>query len=141
MLLPDLPPDLAFALLARDDEALRYSFEVKRLAMGPHIAKRWGWDEALQQKLHRERFDEKPFFRIVRDGKPGGTVSVQRGEDHIRFGEFYLLPDLQRQGAGRAYPAPLPAACRCRGPAGPSGISQMEPGRHALSPARLQGDR
>jgi GNAT superfamily N-acetyltransferase len=100
MHLPDLPPDLRFPLLPKEDDALRYSFEVKRQAMGPYIVQRWGWDEALQMKLHAERFAEKPFFRIERKGRAVGTVSVAEHPDHIRFGEFYLLPELHGQGLG-----------------------------------------
>jgi GNAT superfamily N-acetyltransferase len=71
MHVPDLPPDLRFPSLPQDEEAFRYSFEVKRAAMGPYIVAHWGWDEALQLRLHGER-----------------------------FGEFYLLPAYQRRGIG-----------------------------------------
>lgn len=59
-----------------------------------------GWDEALQLRLHGERFAEKPFFRIVWRGRAVGTVSLMRLADHIRFGEFYLFPEHQRRGIG-----------------------------------------
>ena len=61
----------------------------------------WG-DEALQLRLHRERFAGKPFFRIVWRGKDIGTVSLMRLADHVRFGEFYLLAAYQRCGIGGA---------------------------------------
>jgi GNAT superfamily N-acetyltransferase len=99
-MIPDLAPDVTFPLLPRDESSLHYSYEVKRAAMGPHIAKKWGWDDALQQRLHRDRFDEKPFFKIARHGHGIGTVSLAQSADHLRFGEFYLLPDFQRQGIG-----------------------------------------
>lgn len=100
MLLPDMPPDVRFHLLSRTEEALRFTFEAKRQALGPYVVERWGWDEALQRRTHQTRFDEKPFFAIVLDGRPVGTVSVMRFDDHIRFGEFYLFPDSQRRGLG-----------------------------------------
>ena len=50
--------------------------------------------------MHKERFDEKPFFKIIRDGCEIGTLSLMRDTDHLRFGEFYLLPAHQRQGHG-----------------------------------------
>lgn len=98
MHLPDLEPDTHFAPLPRTEPAFRLSFEVKRAALGPHIARRWGWDDALQQDLHRRRFETKPFLAIVVAGQDVGTLSLIRADDHIRFGEFYLLP--ARQGAG-----------------------------------------
>lgn len=67
---------------------------------GPYIVERWGWDESLQNRLHSERFSEKPFFKIVWRDRAVGTVSLMRLADHIRFGEFYLFPELQRQGLG-----------------------------------------
>ena len=58
MHIPSLLPDLHFPALPHDKDALRYSFEAKRMAMGPYIVAHWGWDEALQLRLHRERFAE-----------------------------------------------------------------------------------
>jgi len=78
----------------------KFAFETKRQAMGPHIIARWGWDEAFQRELHRKRWNERPWSIIQADGQPIGTLSVQEHKDHIRFGEFYLLPQYQRQGIG-----------------------------------------
>jgi GNAT superfamily N-acetyltransferase len=88
--------------LPKDEQALRYSFEAKRAAMGPYITQRWEWDEALQRQLHGERFGEKPFFKVMRRDHAIGTVSVMRLADHVRFGEFYLFPEFQRHGLGGA---------------------------------------
>jgi len=100
MQLPDLLPDVQFPPLPRNDAAFRYTFEVKRAALGPYIVERWGWDEAFQMQMHQARFTEKPFFKIVRDRCEAGTLSVMRLPDHIRFGEFYLFPDYQGKGLG-----------------------------------------
>jgi len=98
--LPDLPPDLQFAVLPRDEQAFAWSFEVKRAAMRGYIETRWGWDEALQRRLHRERFEEKPLARILWRDRAIGSVSLMRLVTHVRFGEFYLFPDYQRLGLG-----------------------------------------
>ncbi len=100
MHLPDLLPDIQFPVLPQSEQALRYSFEAKRAAMGPYIVERWGWDEALQMQTHQTHFGQKPFFKIVHDERDVGTVSVMRLDDHIRFGEFYLFPDYQGKGLG-----------------------------------------
>jgi GNAT superfamily N-acetyltransferase len=100
--LPDLPPDLQFSALPRDEQTFRYTFEVKRVAMESYIVQHWGWDEALQLRLHRERFGDKPFHKIVWRGRDIGTVSLMRLTDQIRFGEFYLFPEYQRRGIGTA---------------------------------------
>ncbi len=77
-----------------------FTFAVKKRAMGPHISKKWGWDENLQIFLHRKRWNEKPWFIIIGDNKAIGTVSIHEMEDYIRFGEFYLLVKYQRNGIG-----------------------------------------
>ncbi|MBN8940576.1 MAG: GNAT family N-acetyltransferase [Rhizobiales bacterium] len=100
MHLPDLAPDIGFELLPGTEAALRFAFEVKRAAMGPHIIARWGWDEAFQLAVHTRHFAAKPFFAVKRHDAPIGTVSMMPGDDHIRFGEFYLLPEHHGHGLG-----------------------------------------
>jgi GNAT superfamily N-acetyltransferase len=95
-----LPPDVRFELLPRTEEAIRFSFEVKKDAMGPHIAARWGWDDALQLHTHRQRFEAKPFHRICKNSVAIGTLSWAVANDHIRFGEFYLLERYRGAGLG-----------------------------------------
>ncbi len=47
--LPELLPDFAFRRLPATEEAIGFTFEVKRAAMGPHIVRRWPWDEEFQR--------------------------------------------------------------------------------------------
>jgi len=68
--------------------------------MGPHIIKKWEWDEAFQRNLHLRRHQEKPYFEIKNAQNRLGTVSFQVLQDHVRFGEFYLFPEFQGQGTG-----------------------------------------
>jgi len=83
----------------KDD--FEFAFETKRVALGPHVVARWGWDEHLQRQIHQDRWSARPWF-IVQDqgGVSIGTLSVQEHTDHLQFGEFYLLPQFQRQGIG-----------------------------------------
>ena len=98
--LPDLPPDLRFVTLPQNERAFLYAFDVKRAAMKPFLEARGGWDDALQKRLHRERFAEKPFTRILWRDRAVGTVSLMRLAAYVHFGEFYLLPGDQRLGLG-----------------------------------------
>jgi GNAT superfamily N-acetyltransferase len=102
MQIPDLPPDLQFARLGSDTSEIDFAFEAKRAAMGPHIIKRWTWDEAFQRDQHERHYREKPFFGIRRAEQRLGTLSFQRQPDHLRFGEFYLFPEHQGRGVGSA---------------------------------------
>jgi len=98
--LSPLPPDMKFEVLANTISALNEAFEAKRDALGPHIKKRWGWDEDFQYSAHKERFSEKPFYRIIRNGERIGVVSVFSTEKHIQFGEFYILQQHRGNGLG-----------------------------------------
>jgi GNAT superfamily N-acetyltransferase len=100
--IPDLPPDITFSRLPHTAEAIDFAFEAKRAAMGPHIMRRWAWDEEFQRDLHQRHFDEKPFYQIRRCETPVGTLSFQVAADHVRFGEFYIFPGFQGQGLGSA---------------------------------------
>jgi GNAT superfamily N-acetyltransferase len=96
--IPDLPPDIAFRPLGPDDEGA--AFEIKQAALGPHVAARWGWDDAVQTEFHRQRFGARPVMAIVRRGETLGTVCLQHVGDGLRLDEFYLLPQWQRDGLG-----------------------------------------
>ena len=102
MKLPPLPPDLTFTQLDACQDDFAFAFEAKRAAMGPHIVKRWAWDETFQRDVHKCRYREKPFFEIRRQEDRLGTVSFQVLPEHVRFGEFYLFPMHQGRGTGSA---------------------------------------
>ncbi len=83
-----------------EEADFEFGFEVKHQALGPYVDARWGWDDSFQRELHRQRWGERPFSVIVVADQKVGTVSVIQASDHIRFGEFYLLPRFQNQGVG-----------------------------------------
>jgi len=88
------------SLLPATQQDFAFAFEAKRLALGPHIRKRWAWDEAYQLGTHTTRWQQRPWSIIELDGRAIGTVSIAEHADHFRFGEFYLLPPFQGQGIG-----------------------------------------
>ena len=77
-----------------------FAFEAKHQALGPYVTAHWGWDEALQRELHRQRWAGRPWSIINYASQKVGVVSVARADMHIQFGEFYLLTRFQRQGIG-----------------------------------------
>lgn len=102
MVLPALPPHFTFPRLGVEQESIDFAFDAKRAAMGPYITQRWGWDDALQRRIHESRFQEKPFFEINRVDERLGTLSFQIHAKHVQFGEFYLFPQYQGKGIGSA---------------------------------------
>lgn len=83
-----------------EESDVDFAFEVKKQAMGPHIRARWGWDEKYQRDLHLQRFGEKPWFLVLLENNPIGTVSIDDQPDQIRFGEFYLIDGFRGKGIG-----------------------------------------
>jgi GNAT superfamily N-acetyltransferase len=82
----------------RDD--FEFSFRAKLEALGPHVSKRWLWEDTFQRAIHEKRWNEKPWFIIERDSVNVGTFTKEKIVDGIQFGEFYLLPRFQHQGIG-----------------------------------------
>ncbi len=91
---------MQISLRPASEQDFLFAFEAKRKALGPHIMARWNWDESYQLNTHRTRWSERPWSIILSDKEPIGTVSIHEAVDHIRFGEFYLLPSHQRKGIG-----------------------------------------
>lgn len=83
-----------------DKSDFELSFDIKKSALGPHVAKQWGWDDTVQRRFHREHWNDRKFLAIQLDGIDIGTVWIEKLEDHWRFGEFYILPAYQNQGIG-----------------------------------------
>lgn len=107
-MIPDLPPDITSRPMGPAEQDVLLAFDAKRAGMGPHIAVRWGWDEQLQEQLHRAHYAAKPFFEITQNTQLIGTVSFQLAEDHARLGEFYIFATFQKKGTGTAS---LPGSC------------------------------
>lgn len=82
-------------------EDFEFSFKAKKQAMGPHIEFKWGWDEEFQLKLHKQRWHEKPWYIVIVNDDPVGTLSLHELPNNIlRFGEFYLLDSFRNKGIG-----------------------------------------
>jgi ribosomal protein S18 acetylase RimI-like enzyme len=87
--------------MTKEPDSFEFSFTAKKVALGPHIESKWGWDETFQRRLHSERWAAKAFYRIVVEGENAGTVAIDEWPGHVQLGEFYLLPAFQRRGIGR----------------------------------------
>ena len=77
-----------------------FAFDAKRDAIGPHVAARWGWDEAFQLEHHRQRWSTKPWQIITLGTTAIGTVSIDLQPSHLQFGEFYILGPHRSRGIG-----------------------------------------
>lgn len=82
------------------EQDLDFCYQVKKEAMGKYVAEVWGWDEEFQRQFHINDFEVRRPDIVVFRGEDIGTLEVMRHPDHIHLGEFYLLPQYQRQGIG-----------------------------------------
>ena len=89
-----------FGLRPATPDDFRFAFDAKRDAIGPHVAARWGWDEAFQLEHHRQRWSTKPWQIITLESTPIGTVSIDVQPSHLQFGEFYILQPHRSHGIG-----------------------------------------
>ena len=91
---------MAFHLRAATPDDFAFAFAAKRDAMGPHIQAHWGWDDNLQLRLHRERWEKKAWHVILAGNEAVGTVSMDFFPTHLQFGEFYIVGPHRRHGLG-----------------------------------------
>jgi ribosomal protein S18 acetylase RimI-like enzyme len=90
-----------------DEAQFEAAYALKRLALGPHVIPRWGWDEAAQRAIMLEKWRAKRFFRITQDEKTVGTIAIDEDERGIHISEFYIAPQFQRRGIGSAVLEPI----------------------------------
>lgn len=78
-----------------------FAYELKKAAEYHYIKEIFGWDDALQRKLHQQEWEEaKPQIMIV-DGERVGSFLIQEKTDHLYFGRFFILPQFQGRGLGK----------------------------------------
>ena len=91
---------IALVPLRRTLKDREFAYRLKRDALGPHVAPRWGWEDSYQRGLHGERWRRKTFYAILRDGAAIGTVALDESDGRLELSEFYIRPDLQGRGIG-----------------------------------------
>lgn len=77
-----------------------FCYNVKKEALGQYVAQVWGWDEEFQREFHQRDFEVTRPDIVIYQGLDVGTFEIVRQSDHFHLGEFYLLPQFQRQGIG-----------------------------------------
>ena len=87
-------------LKSATEQDFNFAYEAKKQAMGPHIISKWGWDEIYQLATHKQRWEEKPWFILRINEDLIGTVSIHHLNQHVRFGEFYLINEFRNKGIG-----------------------------------------
>lgn len=84
------------------EEDFGFAYQLKKAAEYGPIKAVFGWDEVLQQKLHRQEWSECKPILILSDGEPIGSFLVKESEEHLYFGRFFLFPECHGRGIGSA---------------------------------------
>ncbi len=76
------------------------TYRIKRIAHGPVVAEKWGWDDTLQRDFHNKHWQTYPFSLVYYGDELIGTVSILDNNDHWVFGDFNIVPEFQKKGLG-----------------------------------------
>jgi ribosomal protein S18 acetylase RimI-like enzyme len=85
---------------ARDGD-FEFLFHLRAAALGPYVAKIWGWNENEQRQRFARNFDSAQY-RIVCQEKDIGAIEVEQRTHEIYLSNIELLPEYQRKGIGTA---------------------------------------
>lgn len=78
-----------------------FCYELNRATLGPYVRALFGWDEQVQQRLHRDWFARTRVEIVVANGLDVGVLVVERRAGEIELGRMELAPKHQRRGIGR----------------------------------------
>jgi GNAT superfamily N-acetyltransferase len=77
-----------------------FSYQVKKKAEGDYITQIWGWDEKVQRDYHANQWEiERPSI-ITYGSRPIGTIYINKNNNSIKIGQFFILPEYQNKGIG-----------------------------------------
>lgn len=68
--------------------------------MRTYVEAIWGWDEAAQRHMFKDRFDPARIEIVESTGKAVGYISVERQEGSIFLSSIEVEPDFQGRGIG-----------------------------------------
>ena len=77
-----------------------FYYTVKKEAYGGYITRIWGWDEKKERDFQSKDWENKRPSIILYQSKPIGTVYIEKDENSIEIGQFYISPGYQKNGIG-----------------------------------------
>lgn len=77
-----------------------YSLHVA--SMKEWVSRAWGWDDAAQEAMFRERFDPTHQHIAIVDGREVGVLAVEQRPDSVFIASIEIASEEQRHGLGNA---------------------------------------
>ena len=80
------------------EEDFDFLFAMHIATMKVYVDQIWGWDDAFQESLFRERYIPAQIQVITVDGKDIGMISLEERTDDVFLRVIEILPTHQGQG-------------------------------------------
>jgi len=107
-----------------------FSYQLHRATMKDYVAQTWGWDEAVQELMFKDRFDPGRSSIIVVDGRDVGILSMERRIDTLFLANLQILPEEQGKGLGTAIIKAILARAYDEGISVSLQVLKFNPARH-----------
>jgi len=77
-----------------------FSFRLHRATMRPYVAPIWGWDDAIQEAMHNQRFNPATTQVITVDGIDAGILVTEERPTELYLERIAIDPSHQGNGIG-----------------------------------------
>jgi len=78
-----------------------FAYGARKAAFKEYVEEIEGWDEAMQRRLHEERFVRQDFRVISVAGTDVGVMAIAVTPDCVKLNQLFLLPEHQGKDIGR----------------------------------------
>ena len=107
-----------------------FLYHLHRATMKDYVAQTWGWDEAVQAAMFKDRFDPGRSYIVVVGGRDVGFLSMERRIDTLFLANLQILPEEQGQGLGTAIIKAILAQAYDEGISVSLQVLKVNPARH-----------
>jgi ribosomal protein S18 acetylase RimI-like enzyme len=105
----------SFAVRAAKQEDGQRLYEIHRAALGPYVAKIWGWDDAWQAEAFAKNFDPKSVRVVEELGQVVGFYQLNDEGEAVVLSKIEIEPGCQQRGVGTRIIIDVLAEARARG--------------------------
>ena len=91
-------PPIDFRQATEEDFDFLYAMHIA--TMKDYVDQTWGWDNAFQESLFRERYIPNQIQVITFDGKDIGMISLEERDEDVFLRAIEIISSHQGQGVG-----------------------------------------
>lgn len=123
--MPDLALAPAYTLRPATADDYDFLYDLHVACLKEYVAATWGWDEAVQRAIFRERFAPERSNIVTVDGRAVGVIAVERRAAEWFVGNIAVAPRLQGRGLGAALLRAVLADAARRAAVAPPGLARQ----------------